>query len=189
MRVRVSPEQVQQAFERVQSSDAYANSRKLVEAGQMPVEMLQAMSLRPEILDVLAALGPAAYPGGLLERPLKELVILESSRANECQFCTQSHVAMMRGLQMGDEPLALLDEPGGRSERELLALEYVRAAMRDSNRVPDELFARLKRCFSEPEIVELTFLIGMIGMLNLFNNCLQVRYHDDYAAVQGAAGQ
>jgi hypothetical protein len=34
--------------------------------------------------------------------------------------------------------------------------------------------------FSDPEIVELTFLIGYITMLNLFNNCLQIRYHGDY---------
>jgi hypothetical protein len=31
--------------------------------------------------------------------------------------------------------------------------------------------------------VELTFLIGYINMLNMFNNCLQVRYHGDYAAI------
>ena len=189
MRIEVSPSQVKAAFERVQNSDAYAQSRRLAEAGMLPVEMLQAMALRPEILDVLSAIGPAAYPGGMLERSLKELVILESSRTNECQFCTQSHRAMMRALEMGEEPLQLLDEKSGRSERELLALEYTREAMRDSNAVSDELFARLKAQFSDAEIVELTFLVGMIGMLNLFNNCLQVRYHDDYAKVKDAAAR
>jgi 4-carboxymuconolactone decarboxylase len=118
-----------------------------------------------------------------LERPVKELVILESSRANACHFCTNSHVALIRRLGIAPEPLSALDDPGGRTERERLALEYTRAAMRDSNRVPDELFARLKQRFTEPEIVELTFLIGFINMLNLFNNCLEVRYHDDYASL------
>jgi ribonuclease HI len=41
----------------------------------------------------------------------------------------------------------------------------------------------LKQLFSSRNC-ELTFLIGFINMLNLFNNCLQVRYHDDYAAFE-----
>ena len=183
MRVSVSPDQVRAAFGAVADDPSFAESRGLAERGKLPVEMLQALSLRPELLRAFAGFGNALYPGGLLERSVKELVILESSRANECQFCTGSHVALIRRLGIADEPLQALDDPAGRSERERLAIEYTRAAMRDSNRVPDELFARLKRHFTEPEIVELTFLIGFINMLNLFNNCLQVRYHDDYATL------
>jgi hypothetical protein len=33
-----------------QSDPSFAESRRLTESGQMPVEMLQAMSLRPELL-------------------------------------------------------------------------------------------------------------------------------------------
>ncbi len=50
--------------------------------------------------------------------------------------------------------------------------------------MPDEFFERLKAQFSEPEIVELTFLIGFINMLNLFNNCLQVTYHGEYDTLE-----
>ena len=35
----------------------------------------------------------------------------------------------------------------------------------------------------DPELVELTFLIGYINLLNLFNNSLQVRYRGDYRAL------
>ena len=187
MRVTVSPEHVRAAFGAVADDPSFAESRGLAEGGRLPVEMLQAMSLRPELLRAFAGFGDALYPGGLLERPVKELVILESSRANACQFCTESHVALARRLGIAAEPLDALDDPAGRTERERLALEYTRAAMRDSNRVPDELFERLRGRFTEPEIVELTFLIGFINMLNLFNNCLQVRYDDDYASLDAAA--
>ena len=34
---------------------------------------------------------------------------------------------------------------------------------------------------------KLTFLIGYINMLNLFNNCLQVRYNGEYAILKYAA--
>ena len=32
-----------------------------------------------------------------------------------------------------------------------------------------------------------TFLIGFINMLNLFNNCLQVRYNGEYSLLASAA--
>jgi ribonuclease HI len=189
MRVTVTPVEMRAAFDAVSDDPSFAESRRLTESGQMPVEMLQAMSLRPELLRAFAGFGDSVYPGGLLERSVKELVILQSSHANECQFCTNSHVALIQQLGIAAEPLQALENNEARTPREQLALEYTRAAMHDSNNVPDELFDRLKQIFSEPEIVELTFLIGFINMLNLFNNCLQVRYHDDYASFEASADQ
>ncbi len=189
MRVTVTPEQVRAAFDAVSDDPSFAESRRLTESGQMPVEMLQAMSLRPELLRSFAGFGDSVYPGGLLERSVKELVILQSSHTNTCQFCTNSHVALIQQLGIAEEPLQTLENNEERTPREQLALEYTRAAMKDSNNVPDELFDRLKQLFSEPEIVELTFLIGFINMLNLFNNCLQVRYHDDYASFEASTSE
>jgi alkylhydroperoxidase family enzyme len=58
--------------------------------------------------------------------------------------------------------------------------------MGDSNAIPDALAEQLKGEFSDPELVELTFLIGYINMLNLFNNCLGVRYHGEYRVLREA---
>ena len=38
------------------------------------------------------------------------------------------------------------------------------------NAIPPSLASELHEHFSDPEVVELTFLIGFINMLNLFNN-------------------
>ena len=180
MRVTVTPEGIKETFAAVSGLPAFEESSRLVADGHLPVEMLQAMSLRPEILKCFAATGEAVYPGGLLERSLKERVILESSRRNECQFCTNSHIALIQQLGIAADPLASLDDAAALTEREKLALAYTKAAMTDSNRIPEALFAELKSLFTDPEIVELTFLIGMINMLNLFNNCLQVTYRGEY---------
>jgi alkylhydroperoxidase family enzyme len=37
--------------------------------------------------------------------------------------------------------------------------------------------------FTDPELVELTFLVDYINLLNLFNNSLEVRYRGDYRAL------
>ena len=46
------------------------------------------------------------------------------------------------------------------SDRERVALEFATDIVRDDRDVSDECFERLRRQFSEPEVVELTFIVG-----------------------------
>ena len=87
-----------------------------------------------------------------------------------------------------DEPLIVIEDTSSLSVRERLAVEYTRAAMHDSNAVPEPLWTQLHEHFSDPELVELSFLIGYINMLNLFNNLLGVRYHGDYRVLRPTPG-
>jgi alkylhydroperoxidase family enzyme len=184
MRVTVSPEQIRSAFEAVKDDPSFDESRGLWERGQPPVEMIQAMCLRPEILRAFAGFGTSVYPGGLLERRLKELVVIASSNTNDCQFCTSSHCDLVDIADIVDDPLVVIDDTASLPPRERLAIAYTRAVMADSNHVPDGLARELAEHFSDPELVELTFLIGYINMLNLFNNALGVRYHGEYALLR-----
>lgn len=46
------------------------------------------------------------------------------------------------------------------TEREKAALEFAEAITRDDQAVSDECLGRVRRHFSDPEVVELTFIIG-----------------------------
>lgn len=184
MRVKIDPSTIKSAFEAVKHDHSFDESHALWDQGKPPAEMIQAMCLRPELLRAFGGFGDCVYPGGLLERRIKELVIIESSRRNACQFCTNSHVVLVKLAGIEGDPFHALDHLTELTPRERLSIEYTRAAMTDSNRVPESLFVQLRQHFTDAEIVELTFLIGFINMLNLFNNCLQVRYNDDYAALK-----
>jgi alkylhydroperoxidase family enzyme len=184
MQVSVTPEQIRGAFEAVKDDPSFDESRGLWERGRPPVEMIQAMCLRPDILRAFAGFGGCVYPGGLLERRVKELVIITASHRNDCQFCVNSHCDLVNIGNILDEPLALIAEPVSLVPRERLAIEYTRAAMTDSNAVPERLMTDLKAQFSDPELVELTFLVGYINLLNLFNNCLGVRYNGEYSLLR-----
>ena len=145
------------------------------------------MDIKPaEILGAFAGFGHSVYPGGLLERRVKELVIIAASRTNDCQFCISSHCDLVDLADILDEPLRLIDETDDLAPRERLAVEYTRAVMADSNAVPEALWRRLAEHFTDPELVELTFLIGYINMLNLFNNSLHIRYHGEYSVLKAA---
>ena len=184
MRVTVTPDQIQSAFEAVKDDPSFDESRALWERGHAPVEMLQAMSLRPEILRAFAGFGGSVYPGGLLERRIKELVIITSSATNDCQFCTNAHVDIVDIWGIVDSPLKVIDAPAALPARERLAIEYTKAVLADSNSIPEPLSRELHAQFSDPELVELTFLVGYINMLNLFNNALGVRYNGEYGLLR-----
>jgi alkylhydroperoxidase family enzyme len=187
MRVTVTPEQIQSAFEAVKDDPSFDESRGLWERGRPPVEMIQAMCLRPEILRAFAGFGNCVYPGGLLERRVKELVIITASKANECQFCVYSHCDLVDIADIVDDPLVVIEHTASLAPRERIAVEYTRAAMADSNAIPEPLARQLHELFTDPELVELTFLIGYINMLNLFNNGLQVRYNGEYSLLRSPA--
>lgn len=184
MRVTVSPEQIQSAFEAIKDDPSFDESRALWALGRPPVEMIQAMCLRPEILRGFAGFGTCVYPGGLLERRVKELIIITSSQTNDCQFCTDSHCDLVDLSDIVKDPLVVIDHTESLVPRERIAIAYTRAVMTDSNHIPDALSQELHAHFSDPEVVELTFLIGFINMLNLFNNALGVRYNGEYSLLR-----
>jgi alkylhydroperoxidase family enzyme len=187
MRVTVSPEQIQLAFEAVKDDPSFDESRGLWDRGRPPVEMIQAMCLRPEILRGFAGFGDCVYPGGLLERRVKELVIITSSQTNECQFCTNSHCDLVDIAEIVADPLVAIEHTESLVPRERIAIAYTRAVMSDSNHIPEPLARELREHFTDAELVELTFLIGYINMLNLFNNALGVRYNGEYGLLRTSA--
>ena len=60
------------------------------------------------------------------------------------------------------------------SEAERVALEYAERVTYTDRKVDDELFARLKKHFSEPQIVELTAAIAFENFRSKFNPSLGI---------------
>src|SRR6185369_1820974 len=170
MRIHVNPTAVAETFAKFSDNPSLQESAQLFARGLPVLEMIQAFAMNEKVLRAFAGF-ESIYPGGDLERGILEKVILRVSQLHECQFCTNSHVAIMSGLGMSSDL-----SPEALSERERLALAYAEKMTQDSNQIPENLFNDLRQLFSEPELVELTFLIGFITMLNRFNNALQIRY-------------
>ena len=180
MRIAVNQDVVKKEFQQFKDDLVFAESAALVSQGRDPVQMLQALSMVPGGLRTLAAAGQAVYPGGTLDQITKELVILKASQSNNCQFCLNSHVDICRTTGISDDPINMLLDSEAQTPAQRAALHFVAAAMQDSNAIADEIFDELKDYFTEAQIAELALLLGYINMLNIFNNCLQVRYQGDY---------
>ncbi|MDP7069961.1 MAG: carboxymuconolactone decarboxylase family protein [Phycisphaerales bacterium] len=182
MRVSITDEQLRTALASLDSNQSFAETVARMESGGEPHDMVRTMAAYPPILEAMESLGHSVYPGGVLPRELQERIILQSSIANACQFCTQSHLDIARSLGMGDAPAEALQHPEQLPPAHRAALAYADAIRADSNRISDGQFDELRSHFDDAQIVELTFLIGYINMLNWFNNALQVQYRGELSA-------
>jgi alkylhydroperoxidase family enzyme len=78
---------------------------------------------------------------------------------------------------IGDAKLAALADyrtSPAFSERERAALEYAAQISRHGEDVSDACFARLREHFSEPDVVELTFIVGYQTFAGTFAKALQL---------------
>ena len=112
-----------------------------------------------------------------LDGRLRELVIVRIGFVTGVDYIVRQHVpalAIAEGLTL-DECEALKDWPPSRwfDERDRAALAYA-DAMTGEIRVPDTVYAPLKRFFSERGIVELTILIGTYNMHARVLQALQI---------------
>jgi alkylhydroperoxidase family enzyme len=66
------------------------------------------------------------------------------------------------------------------NERERVAIEYAEEMSKTPVRVSDELFERLKKHFSDEQIVELTASIAYENYRARFNHALEIKSEDLY---------
>jgi alkylhydroperoxidase family enzyme len=85
MRIRIDPAVAEANFRRFQDNPSLRESARMFTAGKPLVEMLQALAMNPGVLRAFAGFADV-YPGGSLERPVCEKVILRVSQLHECQF-------------------------------------------------------------------------------------------------------
>ncbi len=63
-------------------------------------------------------------------------------------------------------------------ETQRLVIEYAEAVTRDARAVGEGLFERLRSAFSDEQIVELTFIIGLWSLTNRFNQALHIEVEE-----------
>lgn len=105
-----------------------------------------------------------------IEPSLLDLINIRASQLNGCAYCIYLHSHEARGRGESEERIYLLNawrESPLFSERERAALAWTEAVtLVSETHVPDEVFAEVRRHFSEKEIVNLTIAAANINALN-----------------------
>jgi alkylhydroperoxidase family enzyme len=135
-----------------------------------PVKIVNARV--PESLAITSSFQKFAAKGVTLDPGLQILVSDWVSRINGCTFCEDLGRAIAARRNLGLER-KFDDLPNYRtsrlfSDKERAALAYVEATTRNKV-VSDEVFADLRRHFTEREVVEITLVCAIENFYNLTN--------------------
>jgi len=105
-----------------------------------------------------------------LETPLLHLIKLRASQINGCAYCLDMHWKDLRAISENEQRLYSLDaweESPYYTDRERAALAWTEAVTRVSEgHVPDEVYERARKQFSEKELADLTVAIATINAWN-----------------------
>jgi len=136
------------------------------------------LARRPAIFRGFRTMWDVLDEGSLLGARLAFLVNLRLSGLIGCSVCIGANSILGRAAGITDEELLALRGPlteGLFNERESAALAYA-DAIAAANDVGDELFARVRRHFSEEEIIELTATVTFEICVAKFNRALEIEW-------------
>lgn len=105
-----------------------------------------------------------------IDRRLAELVKIRASQINHCAYCLDMHTKEARHAGETEQRIYALSawrETPFFTPRERAALEWTEAVtLVAETQVPDELFERVSREFTEEELLALTFGVVVINSWN-----------------------
>jgi uncharacterized peroxidase-related enzyme len=137
-----------------------------------PGNAQKALAHRPDMLKNFLPF--YASVGRSIDRKLYELIYIRVSLINGCHYCTQHHIASSKrvGLTAEDWSALKAGDYARYTEKERAALTYVEKLTRTPHDVNDADFVPLKKNFSDPEIVDLHLLTGLVNLTNRFTDPL-----------------
>lgn len=169
-----APAKVQEIFSRMESGFGFVPN------------MMKILAHRPEILErVVDLYGALTGPGSTVDPKLKELVAVYTSQLNRCDYCVPHHRAKAEKLGVKKEQLAALAEwrtSPHFSEAEKLALDLTEMVVRKPDQITEEFLGRVKKQFSEPQLVELNVTIGLLSLFNRFNDTFKTELEPQIAS-------
>jgi uncharacterized peroxidase-related enzyme len=148
--------------------------RYLQERGNVPY-FFRTVAHRPQIFQTMIAHMEAILRTGTLSTRLKELVVVRTSQLNCTAYCLASHTAIALKLGWTPEQLEALKDWRGSaffSEAEQEAIHLAEVMTLQSHEFTDADMTRLRRFYSEGEVIELMGAIGLFNYFNRFNNIL-----------------
>jgi uncharacterized peroxidase-related enzyme len=141
------------------------------------------MQRKPKLVRAFMQLLAAVWdPESEVDRGFKRLLAHVASRAAGCQYCMAHTAGGAMRFGVDEEKLAAVWEYRSSalySEAERVALDFALAAASVPNDVTDELFARLRKHWSDSQVVEILGVIATFGFLNRWNDSLATPLEDE----------
>ncbi|MGI9227791.1 MAG: carboxymuconolactone decarboxylase family protein, partial [Gammaproteobacteria bacterium] len=152
----------------VEREQANAETNKFYDKAEARFEMLlnifKVFGHTPELGTHFTDTIMAILKDAELDWVTKELIILKATHRNECQYCVVQHETLSKRLGISEEKIRDIEGDKYKTsshftDGEKALLDFTVQLGVDANRVPKELWDRLHKNFTEPQIVEAAFVI------------------------------
>ena len=156
----------------------------LEESRKFGTPRLESQAIRahvPAVLRTFADSWQQVFREGVLDHRIKELARVFIAKSLECGYCAgqRSHIAAAQGVAEHKYDDVIEFRTSDRyDDRERAALRWAEAIAWDPAMADDDLWADLHRHFSEPELVELGYFIGLTMGQQRFLKTVQVKHGD-----------
>jgi uncharacterized peroxidase-related enzyme len=134
------------------------------------------MQRKPRLVKAFAALNGAVMdPEGEVDLGFRRLIGHVASKAAGCVYCMAHTTLGAKNFGVDDARLAAIWDYRTSplfSAAERVALDFALAAASQPNGVTDELFAQLRRHWTDGQIVEILGVVAMFGFLNRWNDTM-----------------
>jgi alkylhydroperoxidase family enzyme len=127
-------------------------------------DAVQIWSLRPEMAPAVGKLIDAAYNKSILPVGVREAARIRIAQLNDCTVCLTFRADSVKAQGLGEDLYrAVESEDAERAEltdQERLAVEYAERFAVDHEHIDDAFMERMKRCFTDAEILDLTICVA-----------------------------
>lgn len=143
--------------------------------GFIPASLLT-MAHHPEIAKAFVGLHRSILAADTgVEQPLKRMVAHISSKAAGCLYCQAHTIGSAASVGVSEEKLAHLwdyERSSQFDERERAALDFAVVSSTDPSAVAGDVETRLRKHFSDEQIVALMAVVSLFGFLNRWNDSM-----------------
>jgi AhpD family alkylhydroperoxidase len=156
------------------------DSVKQIFANGDPGPIASSLAHIPDImLTALPFIRATLGPSKIADVRTKEIVILRASSVQQCKYCVNTHSFVARNSGLSKEEVKALQgngdaTPAFTKEREKVLIRWTDAVAFGPGEIRPDLKAEMKKNFTEPEVVELTLLVGATILLNRYATALEL---------------
>ncbi len=121
-------------------------------------------TLRPPLGDMVERMIRGAYQQSVLPPEERELARMRIAQINDCIACSDFRAPSVVEAAVAPELYANVAAYAtfpGYTARQRLAIEYAERFATDHGSIDDGFFERLRDCFSDPEILDLTLCVAV----------------------------
>lgn len=155
---------------------------------QMLLNIFKVFGHTPELGTVFTDLVMAILKDGELNWVTKELLILKATHRNDCHYCVVQHETLSKRLGISEEKIADIGDDRYKASRHFTDAEKALLDLTvqigvDANRLTKDLWDRLHKHFTEPQIVEAVFTITIYIAVSKFGDALGVQLEPVFSGI------